>query len=152
MANALIAKAVWNRATTKGLIDRIKARPSLRRICGWDCVSAVPNERMFSRPYATFALRELPANIHQAVVTQHMGSHLCGHISRDSTAIVGREKPLKKKSNPKQAQKRGRPRKGDVRKKKKRRRARATGSILNEKPQGVAYVLRCRNPEERQRR
>ena len=97
MANAFIAKAVWNIPTTKGLIDRIKASPSLRRICGWDCVSAVPGESMFSRAFATFALRELPANIHKAVVMQHLGSHLCGHISRDSTAIVGREKPLKKK-------------------------------------------------------
>jgi len=121
MANAFIAKAVWNIPTTKGLIDRIKASPSLRRICGWDCVSAVPDESIFSRAFATFALRELPSNIHKAVVALHLGSHLCGHISRDSTAIVGREKPLKKKTEPKKAQKRGRPRKGEVRKQKKRR-------------------------------
>ena len=121
LAKAFIAKAVWNIPTTKGLIDRIKASPSLRRICGWDCVSAVPDESIFSRAFATFALRELPATIHKALVEKHLGDHLCGHISRDSTAIEGREKPLKKKPMLKTAQRRGRPRKGEVRQKKKRR-------------------------------
>lgn len=121
LAKAFIAKAVWNIPTTKGLIDRIRTSPSLRRICGWDCVSSIPDESVFSRVFATFALRELPENIHKLLISNYLSDHLCGHISRDSTAIIGREKPLKKKVKPKKEKKRGRPRKGEVREKKKRR-------------------------------
>jgi len=50
-----------------------------------------------------------------------MQDRLAGHLSRDSTAIEAREKPLKKKPEPKVAKKRGRPKKGEKREKKKRR-------------------------------
>ena len=45
-----------------------------------------------------------------------MGDKIVGHISRDSTSIDAREKPMRKNSKPpKQKKKRGRPRKGEVR-------------------------------------
>lgn len=121
LAKAFIAKAVWNIPTTRGLIDRISSSPSLRRLCGWDSVSDIPHESAFSRAFELFALRELPANIHKTLIKDHFDGHLCGHVSRDSTAIKGREKPLKKKPEPKVPKKRGRPCKGEKREKKIRR-------------------------------
>ena len=121
MAKAFIAKAVWNLPTTRGLIDFISSSPSLRRLCGWDSVSSIPHESVFSRAFERFALRELPANIHKTLVEEHLGDRLCGHVSRDSTAIKGREKPVRKKIEPKVTKKRGRPRKGEKRERKKRR-------------------------------
>ncbi len=121
LAKAFMAKAVWNIPTTRGLIDYISSSPSLRRLCGWDSVSGIPHESAFSRAFELFALRELPANIHKTMIEEHLGDRICGHVSRDSTAIKGREKPAKKKKAPKVAKKRGRPRKGEKRDKKKRR-------------------------------
>jgi hypothetical protein len=121
LAKAFIAKAVWDIPTTSGLIERIKAAPNLRRLCGWDSLSDIPSESVFSRAFAQFALRDLSANIHRTMIETHMKEHIVGHISRDSTAIKAREKPLKKKTQPKAAKKRGRPKKGEVRVKKKRR-------------------------------
>lgn len=80
-----------------------------------------PARKCFSRAFDLFALRELHANIHKALVEEHLSDRLCGHISRDSTAIEGREKPVKKEKKTKVAKKRGRPRKGEQREKKKRR-------------------------------
>ncbi len=34
IARSFIAKAVYNMTTTRGLIDRLKTTPALRRICG----------------------------------------------------------------------------------------------------------------------
>ena len=128
LAKAFIAKAVWNIPTTKGLIEYIQAAPSLRRLCGWESLGDVPDESTFSRAFATFSLRDLPSNIHRKLVETHLGDHLCGHISRDSTAIEGREKPAKKeKAKPVKKEKakpvkkkRGRPKKCEKREKKKR--------------------------------
>lgn len=45
----------------------------------------------------------------------YLAEELVGHISRDSTAIAGREKPVKKVREPKKPCKRGRPAKGEQR-------------------------------------
>ena len=50
-----------------------------------------------------------------------LATMLWGHISRDSTVIEAREKPVRKALKAKTARKRGRPRKGDVRPKELRR-------------------------------
>lgn len=121
LAKAFIAKAVWNIPTTRGLIDYISSSPSLRRLCGWDSVSDIPHESVFSRAFERFALQDLPSNIHKTLIEEHLGDRLCGHVSRDSTAIKGREKPARKKIKPKVQMKRGRPRKGEKREKKIRR-------------------------------
>jgi hypothetical protein len=58
----------------------------------------------------------LAQRVHAAVIDRQLGDQLVGHVSRDSTAIVAREKPQKPiaetSSEPK---KRGRPKKGEVR-------------------------------------
>ena len=44
---------------------------------------------------------------------EHLSTELVGHVSRDSTAIVGREKPVKKAKQTKTPRKKGRPAKGE---------------------------------------
>ena len=121
LAKAFIAKAVWNVTTTRALIDLIRSSPSLRRLCGWDRVVDIPDESVFSRAFALFSEMELPQRIHKEMISDHLGDRLCGHISRDSTAIKGREKPEPKKKAENKAKKRGRPRKGERREKVPRR-------------------------------
>lgn len=121
LTKAFIAKAVWDIPTTRGLIDRITASPRLRRLCGWDNIAQIPHESAFSRAFSLFALRELPANLHRSLIEDHLSKHLCGHVSRDATAIKAREKPIKKpKDKPVVPNKPGRPRKGEVKKKPRR--------------------------------
>ena len=63
-----------------------------------------------------FAESQLAERVHAVMIERHFGDQLIGHTSRDSTAIVAREKPIKseakKENNPK---KRGRPKKGEER-------------------------------------
>jgi hypothetical protein len=120
LVRAFLLKAIWDIPTTKGLIEFIKASPTLRRCCGWDSQAEVPSESVFSRSFSLFALRELPANLHRCLIQEHLGDTLVGHISRDSTAIEAREKP-KAKAAPAPASPRGRPKKGENRPKKTRR-------------------------------
>ena len=76
----------------------------------------IPSEATFSRTFAEFAKQELGDRVHQALVEQRLKPELVGHISRDATAIEGREKPLAKPPTSKAApRKRGRPRRGEVR-------------------------------------
>ncbi len=51
--------------------------------------------------------------MHDFLVKEHLGNELIGHISRDATAIVGREKPAKKTKAPKVPKKKGRPAKDE---------------------------------------
>jgi len=55
IARSFVAKAVYNMTTTRGLIDRLKTTPALRRICGWEKASQIPHESSFSRAFAEFA-------------------------------------------------------------------------------------------------
>ena len=50
------------------------------------------------------------------IIKKHGSEHLVGHISRDSTEIIAREKPVaRKKTKKKQSnRKRGRPKKGET--------------------------------------
>jgi len=50
--------------------------------------------------------------VHDALVKEHLSTVLIGHVSRDATAIQGREKPVKKVKQPKAPRKKGRPAKG----------------------------------------
>ena len=49
-----------------------------------------------SRAFSTFAESTLPSRLHEALIEKTMQGHLVGHVSRDSTAIKGREKPTPK--------------------------------------------------------
>lgn len=117
IARAFAAKAVYNMETTRELIDRLKMTPALRRICGWEKVWDIPHESSFSRAFAEFAENGIAGVVHGSLIERHMGEQLVGHISRDSTAIVGREKPVSRKkiASNKKKRKRGRPRKGEER-------------------------------------
>lgn len=118
IAKAFVAKAVYKFETTDILIEYLKSCKNIRRLCGWELPCEVPSKATFSRAFAEFAQDSLPEKIHEAMVKKHCGPKLTGHISRDSTAIECREKPVKTKSphtaaaQPKR--KRGRPRKGEV--------------------------------------
>ena len=120
IARAFVAKAVYNIPTTRMLIERLKSDLSLCRICGWEQRGQVPNESTFSRAFAEFAHSEFPQIVHDILVRKAFEERIVMHVSRDSTAIIGREKPVKKKKK-KSCKKRGRPQKGETRPKEVKR-------------------------------
>jgi len=134
IARAFVTKMVYDLSTTRILMDRLESDPTIRRICGWERKAEIPSESTFSRAFGEFAQSRLPERIHQALIEQHLGDQLIGHISRDSTAINAREKPEKKEAvEEKQPKKRGRPKKGEERPKEPTRLERQTaGQPLTE--------------------
>ena len=96
LARAFIAKALFNLPDTRSLIDYLKESPTARRFCGWSRRGEIPSEATFSRAFAEFAATQLPQRLHEAVIKRWETDRLVGHISRDSTAIKGRERPVKK--------------------------------------------------------
>ena len=117
IARSFVVKAVYGYPFTRTLIEVLKTTPPLRRICGFERVSAIPSEATFSRAFAEFAKSGLGDRVHDALVGNCLKPELIGHISRDSTAIRGREKPAKKPRKQKAgARKRGRPARGEQRK------------------------------------
>ncbi len=116
LARAFVAKVVYNLATTRMLIDRLGCDKTLRRICGWERKSDIPSESTFSRAFAEFAEGKLPERVHVSLIGRTQGERLVGHISRDSTEIEAREKPVRKPTpvGPEKKRKRGRPKKGEV--------------------------------------
>ena len=96
LARAFLAKAVWDLPTTRHLIDRLGADPSLRRLCGWPRLGDIPSEATFSRAFAEFSASRLAERMHEALVVGVLGEALIGHVSRDSTAIEGREAAVAK--------------------------------------------------------
>ncbi len=117
LARAFVAKMIYNMPTTRVLLDRLESDKQLRRICGWERRSEVPSESTFSRAFAEFAEAGLPGRVHEALIARTHQDRLVGHISRDSTKIEAREKPINKSDvkKPKDKSKRGRPRKGEAR-------------------------------------
>jgi len=113
---AFVAKAVYNCSTTRELIDRLKCDKSLRRICGWETRYQIPSEATFSRAFEEFAKSRLPEEVHKVMREKYMSEHLVGHISRDGSKIVAREKPVAKNKSKKteSKRKRGRPKKGET--------------------------------------
>ena len=119
IARAFMAKAVYNMSTTEMLIDRLNSDISLRRICGWEKRSEIPDKSTFSRAFAEFTDSRLAQRVHQATIAKRLGDQLVYHISRDSTAIMAREKPEMTPQptsvGPVQPVKKGRPKKGENR-------------------------------------
>jgi len=114
IARSFVAKSIYGYPFTSSLIEALKTTPSLRRICGFEKVSDIPSESTFSRAFGEFANSGLGERVHEALVERSLKMELVGHISRDSTAIVGREKPVKKSSKQKPVQrKRGRRAQGE---------------------------------------
>ncbi len=141
LANAFVAKAVLGLATTVGLIERLTIDRALRRICGFPLCKILPSETTFSRAFEEFAEAGLGQLVHEALIKEHLGNQLIGHLSRDGTAIEAREHPSRKETpageaaataqstllpaeespaettapeTPAPARKRGRPRRGDA--------------------------------------
>ncbi len=116
IARAFVAKAVYNLSHTRQLLERLACDTTLRRLCGWESQREIPHESQFSRAFAEFAETELPQRLHQALIEETQKDRLIGHISRDSTEIEAREKPVRpavvlEPAQP--ARKRGRPKKGE---------------------------------------
>jgi Transposase DDE domain/Transposase domain (DUF772) len=112
LARAFIAKAVLNIATTSHLIERLTYDKTLRRLCGWHRVRAVPSEATFSRAFAELAASELSSRLHEALIRATHKDRLVGHVSRDATAIEAREKPVKVTA-PKRCRRKRPPQKGE---------------------------------------
>ena len=96
IAHAFIAKAIFNIYQTKTLLLWIKTDPVLRAICGWETKSSVPSEATFSRAFAEFAKTDISSKIHEAFIKKYHAERIALHVSRDSTAVVAREKATKK--------------------------------------------------------
>jgi hypothetical protein len=92
LARAFVAKAVFDLPTTDLLIQLLGSDASLRRICGWESNTAVPDKSVFSRAFAAFAESALPQRIHEALILDTHQERLVGHISRDATAVLVRER------------------------------------------------------------
>ena len=129
-----VGKQLLPLATVRAsLLDStLRHDPQLRRLCGWERAGALPSEATFSRAFAEFAASELPGQLHKALVERNLEGHLAGHVSRDSTAIPGREEPARKPKQNKQKGKRGRPRKGEARAAEPRRLERQGSMTLEE--------------------
>ena len=119
IARAFVAKAAYNMPTTRALLDRLACDKKLRRICGWEQKGEIPSESTFSRAFAEFSESQLPACVHQAMISANLSEDIVGHISRDSTEIEVREKPQKEtkaetaSDEKKPKRKQGRPKKGE---------------------------------------
>ena len=95
LANAFVAKAVLGMTTTVGLIERLMIDRALRRICGFPLHKALPSEATFSRAFDEFAGGSLGQRVHEALIKEHLGDQLIGHLNRDGTAIEARERPAR---------------------------------------------------------
>ena len=93
LANAFVAKAVLGLTTTVALIERLTLDRALRRICGFPMCRQLPSEATFSRAFAQFADSGLAERAHEALIVEHLGERIIGHLSRDATAIESRERP-----------------------------------------------------------
>jgi hypothetical protein len=138
IARSFVAKAVYGYPFTRSLIEALKTTPNLRRVCGFERVSDIPDESTFSRAFKEFSETRLGERVHEAMVERCLKPELVGHINRDATAIKGREKPAKKPQKEKSApRKRGRPAKGEHREPKEptrleRQRDQTAGDALKE--------------------
>lgn len=113
---SFVAKSILNCATTRSLIDRLEADPVLRRLIGWERKADIPSESTFSRAFHEFSEDKVLELIHEHLIKTTYKDRIIGHVSRDSTAIEAREKPIHKLKNVqvKVPQKRGRKPKGSV--------------------------------------
>jgi IS5 family transposase len=113
---AFLGMSFFRIASIDALRNRLLNDPNLRQICGF---SIVPSLATFSRRFAEFAALPLASRTLNDMASQYHEGRIVGHISRDSTAIPAREKPVNKKRDVAvptgSKRKRGRPRKGEIR-------------------------------------
>ena len=106
------AKNYFQIATTAMLIERLKADPNLRLLCGF---SKIPGQASFSRAYSYLAAADIQSGMLERFAKETFKDKVVYHINRDSTAISAREtvKKEKGKNGGKQPKKRGRPPKSE---------------------------------------
>ena len=123
LVRAYLAKMALNIPTTSGLRERLLSDVLLWSLCGWSRPCDVPRAPTFSRAFQEFATTRLPTRIHETFIEQGYAGEVVGHISRDSTAIEARERPVPKHhaAKPVKRRKRGRPKKREERPKVPRR-------------------------------
>lgn len=95
IARSFVAKCIYNFAYTNQLIDKLSTDISLQRICGWE-METIPSESTFSRAFAEFAESKLVERVHEALISDLYKGEIVGHVSKDSTPILVREKIAKK--------------------------------------------------------
>jgi len=118
IARSFVAKAIYNMSITRILLDRLQSDINLRRICGWESKNMIPDESTFSRAFEEFSSTLLPQKIHEILIKKAYEDKIVGHISRDSTAIVCREKSKRISYNNNKGRskyKKGRPKKTEQR-------------------------------------
>ena len=93
------AKTVLRISTRGKLINRLKSDRNLKKLCGFMRIKDIPSEATFSRVFSEFSELEVNQNVHECMIKENMSDILVGHISRDSTAIAAREKPVDKKKD-----------------------------------------------------
>lgn len=115
---AFLAKAFFQIETTTALVERLRSDSSLRQICG---ITTVPSTSTFSRRLNVYANSYLLEYALSSLAEHYHRGKIVGHISRDSTPIPAREKPIHVKKHQKPKRKRGRPKKSEQRPKDKTR-------------------------------
>jgi hypothetical protein len=83
---------------TAGLIERLAIERALRRMCGFALCKTPPSEATFSLASDEFAQADLGQRVHKAMIREHLGDELIGHISRNGTAIEARTPVSTKKT------------------------------------------------------
>lgn len=95
IARAFVAKCIYNFSYTNQLIDKLSTDINLQRICGWE-MEKIPSESTFSRAFSEFANSKLAERVHEALISDLYKGEIVGHVSKDSTPILVREKVAKK--------------------------------------------------------
>ena len=165
LAHAFVAKAVLGFEQTSQLRSRLAVDTVLRRLLGFESNRPLPSEAMFSPAFAEFARTGLPGKAHEALIRQHLGSVVIGHIARDSTAIHAREraqysaaetaalnasKAAKADKTPEQPKRRGRPVAGLAKKAPAKPRSRIPAQLLQTPSQALAELpLLCNRGKKR---
>ena len=105
-----LAKNYFQIPTTSMLIERLKADPNLRLLCGF---TTVPGPASFCRAYHYLSGTDIVQKAHNGLTEKTFTCKVVYHVWRDSTAIHAREKVEKKrkiKTPQTIPRKRGRPR------------------------------------------
>ena len=87
-----LLKAHRNLPTTKAALELVRDSPRLRRLCGWESLSEVPDESTVSRAFRTFAEDGIASELHAEFVAEALGANGAFHMCHDSSAIEAREK------------------------------------------------------------
>lgn len=153
LAHAFVAKAVLGFERTTQLRSRLAVDTVLRRLLGFESNRPLPSEATFSRAFAEFARLGLAGKAHEALIRQHLGASVIGHIARDATAICAREraqysaaetaalnaaKAAKADKAPKAPKRRGRPAAGSAKLEKAAPRSRIPAQLLQTAQEALA--------------